>query len=391
MKRRTKITCTLLTGVLLLGSCFAYAACAEKEPEEPEEVNLITDLSDKTYVNLYGRTYFNENVNGMAFVNSASGFEVRFRGTELWMSADCTGLWQSMFSIFLDGERDSNAHVITMNQNGTYDQIIVENLEEGEHTVKVLKRTMSNRDSTFVHNLSTDGIFLPAPEGPALKIEVYGDSITCGEGVRRPVTYDEATGKYEDSKIYNAETENVFESYAGIAADRLDAELRVFGRGGTALKYTNDMHSISENYLSCVVDQDQDESPYDYNSWRPDAVVIYLGTNDYSKGRAYPALGYTLDGLKIAFSEFIQNVIGNYYGKDIPIVLCSGMMVKSASRLDEVMLNVKNMLSQQFPNLDVLSFPENVVDPSAHPILPESVTAGENLAAKIRELLGISE
>lgn len=378
---------------------FASACSPRKKPEEPEqlqETSVITDLSDERYTNLYGRTYYNDNMGGMTIVNSASGFEVRFRGTSLSMSIQAntttaTGYQKATFSVFVDGETDSEKNILSVRKSmGFYTTVpVAEGLAEGEHTVKVLKRTPSNRDQCYIQSLETDGTFLAAPERPALKLDFYGDSITCGEGVMREVTYNESTGTYEDSKIYTVETQNVFHSYAGFAAKELNAEFNVFGRGGIAMKYNypTSEFSVLGNYKSMAVDLslERGECPeYDYSRFTPDVVVIYLGTNDYARYLG----GYAPDfptGLVPAFIQFIREAIGGNYGYDIPIFLCSNQMAPN-SGLDQRMEEVKTQLKSQFPNLETVRFEQCA---AGHPVSSEGLAAGRTLAQAIREKLDL--
>ena len=107
-----------------------------------------------------------------------------------------------MWSVFVDGETDSNARVLTFKETrGMFaKKTLVEGLPSDEHTLKILKRTMSSADYAVIKNLSPDGAFLGAPEKPKLHIAFYGDSITCGSGVLREY-------KPADSKIHTAETQ----------------------------------------------------------------------------------------------------------------------------------------------------------------------------------------
>ena len=384
MKAKKFIATTLAAATCLAAVGCSPAANGTENPQEP--VTEIRDFTDENFVNLYGRTYYNEDMRGIAFVNSASGFEVRFCGTNLVMNAQSAGAWESMFSVFVDGEEDSNARVVVVENSpfGNYNSVVLaQNLSDTEHTVKVFKRTPSNRDTTLISSVSTDGEFLPAPERPAIRMDVYGDSITCGEGIMREVRYDAATGRYEDSKVYTAFTQNVMQTYAAVAAQKLGAEFRVYGRGGIAMKYpyAGTKHTVLENPAAVAVDLDPGDYPYDYASWTPDVVVIYLGTNDY--GARGVNADYSLDGLKTAFAQFITEIVGRYYGKEIPIVLCSGMMA-AGSGLGQCMRGVKSMLVSQFPNLDTVEFSPCAV---GHPVVEENRVAGELLAAKISELI----
>ena len=246
-KKVRRLAQCLVASVFVLASS-AFSACAggpqDNAPGTDDElppVSELTDLTDERYCNLYGRNFYNDGLEGMTFVNSASGFEVRFSGTELTVSVQvitsgAAGYDCSMFSVFADGETDSNACIVSMPKTiGVFERhVLVEGLPEGEHTVRVLKRTPSNRDRCIVGQISTDGTFLAAPARPQISLDVYGDSITCGEGVMREVTYNPTTGKYADSAVYTAASskvscfeygkEELFGAFnpAGITASRLE-------------------------------------------------------------------------------------------------------------------------------------------------------------------------
>lgn len=405
MKNRIKkIFAALCALVLALTAGACFAACGESEPEQPiDKIALTQNATDYSkYVNTYGRVFYNSDLGGVTFINSASGFEVRFRGTELRAEVQTVSGGGSypngMFSVFVDGETDSNAKILKTERSvgGVSDEVtIAEGLTDGEHVVKVLKRTPSNRDRLIVSQISTDGEILPAPAKPSLNIEFYGDSITCGEGVLR--AYKDENGNIKDSALYTQKTQNVFQSYAGECAKDLGAAFRVFGRGGIALKYTDftkERYTVANNYGSMAVDLAAAEYPYDYNSYRPDAVVIYLGTNDYfrsQKGTAKDDNGvaYSKGGMKIAVINFVRDVIGRYYGKNIPVFVCSNLMAPG-SGLDVIMENAVTELKSDFPNAVAVKFDKGVTtDKGGHPVVEDSEIAGAKLAGEIRRVLGI--
>lgn len=393
-----KISAWIVALMMTMVSALFFTACQEgqnmDDQQELQEISVISDLTDERYINLYGRNFYSESLEGMRFINSASGFEVRFRGTSLSMNSRviATGgnFDKTMFSVFVDGEKDSTARIVSVQEflGGFREQVLVEGLAEGEHTVKVLKRTPSNKDSCIIESVLTDGVFLSAPERPAIKLDVYGDSITCGEGILREVKYDEKTGKYTDSGTYTADTQNVLQTYAGVAARELDAEFRVFGRGGIALKYTTEQYTVLNNYKSMAVDLTigRDCPEYDYSSWTPSAVVIYLGTNDYNFGRKYSQLNYSSEGMRDAVVQFVNEVVGTYYGKETPVFLCAGMMVPG-SGLDTVMEQAKRILDFDYPNIRTVIFDACAI---GHPVVSENEAAGLQLAASIKEVLGLN-
>lgn len=356
------------------------------ESERVENMNIIERISESERVKFYGRTFFHDMFGANVIINSASGFEVKFSGTFLKMDILVKGVRNERFSVFVDGERDSEKNILSINRDvdgfkfKTVD--IVKGLEEGEHTVKIIKRTMSSMSTCYVKNLETDGVFLELENKSNLKIEYFGDSVTCGEGVLREVRKE--NGQYIDSNNYNEDTETVTLSFAGIAANLLDAEYRVFGRGGSAMKYTTQQYSLLNNWKSVAFDL---EIPYDYTTWTPDVVVIEMGINDYVQYLNNSNLKYTKFGMVSAILQFVEDCIGTNYGKDIPIILCSGILVPN-SGLDEVMEEVKNRLIDDFPNIDIVNFEDCRL---GHPIVSQSLEYGEILADRINELLNKGE
>ena len=376
----------LTLSAAVVAGCGAFAGCNNNSDSGNKipETQKIEDLSDDRYVNLYGRNYYNENYEGTTFINSASGFELKFRGTAVYADICVIGSRDSMWSVFVDGETDSNARVLTFKKKrGMFTKkTLVEGLPGGEHTLKILKRTMSSADYAVIKNLASDGAFLGAPEKPKLHIAFYGDSITCGSGVLREY-------KPADSKIYTAETQNALQSYAAYCASELGASFGVFGRGGITLKFRNpatEPFSVINNYKSMAVDLsvENGECPeYDFSDI-PDAVVIYLGTNDYLRSLKYTT-GYSLSGMQAALIEFVDK-LGAYYGTDMPIVLCSGMMVHN-SGLAGAVSGAAQTLKPKYPYIAALDFDAGVTESvGGHPVVEDSVKAGAQLAQTLKTL-----
>ena len=114
-------------------------------------------------------------------------------------------------------------------------------------------------------------------------------------------------------------------------------------------------------------------------------MVIYLGTNDYLRSLKYTT-GYSLSGMQAAFIEFVDK-LGAYYGTDVPIVLCSGMMVHS-SGLAEAADGAAQRLKAKYPYIAALNFDACVTESvGGHPVVEDSVKAGAKLAATLKTLL----
>ena len=228
------------------------------------------------------------------------------------------------------------------------------------------------------------GAFLGAPEKPKLHIAFYGDSITCGSGVLREY-------KPADSKIHTAETQNALQSYAAYCASELGASFGVFGRGGITLKFRNpatEPFSVINNYKSMAVDLSVENGEYpEYDfSVMPDAVVIYLGTNDYLRSLSSNT-GYSIAGMEATYIEFVDKLVGAYYGFDIPVVLCSGLMVRSSGLAGSVK-SAAQKLKAKYPYIEAIEFEAGVTEATGgHPVVEDSCKAGLQLAKPLKTLL----
>ncbi len=356
------------------------------EENSVQTIALDADYAENEYLDVYGRTYYNTDNAGAAFNNSASGVEVRFVGTELTVTWKCkkSGRGGGFFSVYLDGSTEEANIVEVTNYDDYADVTLLTGLTDGAHSARILKRTACNADTCYISAVKTDGYFQKAVEDTRLKVEVYGDSITVGSGIIRDCYYDEGSCAWIDSGDYTNVNQNVFQSYAGVMAKELDARLNVFGRGGITMKYTSETagYTVLNNYKSVYVDVPASEYPYDYGSYTPDVVVIYLGSNDYfQRDGAKPT--FSVEGLKTGFEQFIREAIGENYGKDIPIFLCSGMMAPD-SHLPEWMEDVKNRLQKDFPNLETVEFKACAI---GHPVAAEGEVAGKQLATAIKNKL----
>jgi lysophospholipase L1-like esterase len=116
------------------------------------------------------------------------------------------------------------------------------------------------------------GQLLPPPPEPNRRLEVIGDSITCGYG------------NEGDSPTcgFSAATENHYLTYGAIAARALGAELVTVAWSGKGVIYNYGDDQVEP--LPTLYDRtlpDDPNSRFDF-SLIPDAVVINLGTNDFS-------------------------------------------------------------------------------------------------------------
>lgn len=149
---------------------------------------------------------------------------------------------------------------------------IAENLPAGTHTLVLQKRTEAAFGTISIQNFETDGKFMP----PAVKrrsrlVLFIGDSITCGFGNTSQIPSD-----------VDASSENFALTYGYLAARNWDADLLACAASGTGIyqNYGGSQEGRMSDFFMGSFWQKLNEPGTPLFS--PDAIVINLGTNDWS-------------------------------------------------------------------------------------------------------------
>lgn len=165
--------------------------------------------------------------------------------------------------------------------------VLIDGTENSSANVKIIKLSECAMSTMGIAPISADddAVIKPAAE-KARRIEFIGDSITCGYGV-------------DDEEIFHSfstATEDVTRAYAYKTARLLGADYSMFSISGYGIisGYTNNdekipFQTIPQYYDSCgfsyhafaqtVFPQD---ALWDHSAFKPDLIVINLGTNDDS-------------------------------------------------------------------------------------------------------------
>ncbi|MGN0382466.1 MAG: GDSL family lipase, partial [Suilimivivens sp.] len=244
--------------------------------------NLKTySLKDMEYYKIYGRT--DETQYPLPLFFNGSGIEVNVTGSELWIDIDVD---YDMHEPWIFTRLNNSFMSRQMLMSGSYSLCLFRSMSPD--TVKNMKffrelQAMSEDDSChiLIRGFRTDGFFLPV-SNKKYKLEFIGDSITSGEG-----TY----GAKEDTD-WLAMYMGVSRNYALMVSDALDAEFRLVSQGGWGVLcgWDNDpRHNIPSRYekICGLAGGKMNESlgaskPYRFESWKPDAIIVNLGTNDAS-------------------------------------------------------------------------------------------------------------
>jgi len=196
---------------------------------------------------------------------SGSAVNVHFKGTALNVLLSSTG--RDFWQVFIDGKKAGTIEVLK-------DQKVypaASALAPGEHVVQLVKRTEFAVGATqfLGFQLADGGQLLPPQPAPARRIEVIGDSISCGYGNEAP------------SKEYHftPQTENGSIAYGALAARQLDADYLCVAWSGKKLWPNN---SILD-YYDKILPSELGGTTWSFDSWKPNVVLINLGTNDFGK------------------------------------------------------------------------------------------------------------
>lgn len=230
-----------------------------------------------------------ENTSGRVLFWNGSGFEVHFKGQELWalVEAGYSSL-EPWIAIFLNGRINSRQMVT----KGRHWICLARGFDNSyQSDIRVIKDSQPMTDDSKhflkIHKLalSKGGQFEALPESN-LKIEFIGDSITTGEGLYGAVgDMDWISCHMSFSKTYAYQT-----------ATKLTADFRVMSQGGYGIvsAWNNNPYGIIpphyEKVCSIVKNPQPGKlsayenlgglQPYDFSIWQPDFIVINLGTND---------------------------------------------------------------------------------------------------------------
>ena len=324
---------------------------------------------DDENIYYHGRTEPGTDGTGVQLRSFATGFEVRFWGTALKVKMTGAG---SNFSVFIDGETNAEAKVMNLSADGNQGELTLAEFDEpGIHRVKILKRNQEDLGINTLTGISVTGGGLLAPEtNYTMKIEVYGDSITCGHGAMRGNASDATTMAYD----------NGLGTYAYLAATELGAEFRAFAKSGLGL-YTNpygDTKWLKDIYGNV---SRSSNTPYAAEAYVPDVIIINIGTNDCWAGNGSNGnVPYNAEDFKAAYIQFVKDLAARYEGHDIQFFLCSGMM---ESALAAPIASIVNTLSEE--GFDVHAVVLNRTTSGGHPVYDEHKKSAEILVNAIDE------
>ncbi len=331
---------------------------------------------DEEAVNLFGRTYFSSSK--LTFDNVCTGIEVAFAGTSLTAKLSVSG-GSSKVRVYVDGETEGRTIALTAASGE--ETALCEDLEDGIHTVRILKalsNTSSSDGEPFgrVHlpaedAFSTDGSFVAVREKSELKIEIIGDSITAGCG---------ANGTSSESK-QTLENSDATLSFAYLTAQALGADFSIMALEGICAKDGNlcAYDTYQKQFMS------NSAPDYDPSSFDADVVVLALGENDvwHATSDAFP--NYNLEKFRADYADMLRLIRTAH--PSAKIVCVFGMMPASA-RTDGVKTIKDAIADTGDTNITALQMRTNEKGANSHPNAATHKLNAERLTSHILGLLG---
>ncbi len=203
---------------------------------------------------------------------TGSGVEFEMNASELAIVLE-TGwhMYMPWISLILDGEWIAHIPV----QEGENKLTLFKGMDPSvKHKVRIVKDFQASVDDPtsflYLRKIIVNGeIRKPAPK--KYNIEFVGDSITSGEG---------GIGAHEEMDWIPPFFSSV-RNYAYMTAEALDADYRSVSQcgWGIASGWDNNIFTVMPSIYHST-EAKMNVSDYDHSTWKADAVVINLGTND---------------------------------------------------------------------------------------------------------------
>ena len=233
----------------------------------------ISKLIETNFIHRLGRTYLkNEELH------------MNFSGSGIRLLCDSDYLNLKFKARFKD---INSAPYIALIVDGNINYIAIDEetksiklpLKSALHQIDVIKNTESPVSQIALLEVEADS-FLKYNHQKKLKLEFYGDSITCGYGVLDDV----------ETNPFTSKTESFVDSYAYIASRLLDSDYSSISVSGFPVYKSRwnlgfPIDSVADMISICDYEEPMTSDTstlWDNSNYIPDVVVINLGANDES-------------------------------------------------------------------------------------------------------------
>ncbi len=220
---------------------------------------------------LYIGRFDTSDSSGPKFAWSATTIKANFQGTGILVNLKSSG--DNWLNLVIDNVVKTPVNITS---STSMPITLASGLAPGTHTLELIRRTEAwVGEVQFLGFTVTDGTLLEPPAAFARRIEFIGDSITCGYG-------NEGTSQYQN---FTTKNENAYLAYGSVAARALEADQITLAWSGKGVirNYGGDTTDVMPQLYLRILPYNS-TLLWDPSRWIPQAVVINLGTNDFSTG-----------------------------------------------------------------------------------------------------------
>ncbi|WP_304200898.1 SGNH/GDSL hydrolase family protein [Flavobacterium alvei] len=291
----------------------------------------------RTFISHSGRVEL-LNDNKLILVGAASSVSFNFKGNSCSISLQSLVDHQNYVSIELDGKYVGRIRI----EKGEIKSFPIEvSGKKKTHQIAIYKATEAAIGGILFAGTTANLVESPTPKTKK-KIELIGDSITCGFG------NDSSTIPCEKGEWYDHH--NAYWAYGPILSRALDLDYVLSSVSGYGMyRNWNDEHIeqpiIPDVYENLNLNTDSSK-PYDFQ-FQPDLVSICLGTNDLSEGDGKkPRLPFNEEKFVSNYIEFVKTVYK--HAPNTRIVLLNSPMVSGEK--NQVFIKCLKQVIQAFEN-----------------------------------------
>ncbi len=277
-------------------------------------------------------------------------------------------------NVYIDGVRNSSRADFCLKGRKVNTVTLASGLERGLHTFKIERQTEAERGLIYINSITLSGELTDAPENAKLFIEFIGDSITTGYGNLYPDLTEGEKDSNQASNVYQDGTK----TYAYITAANLGADYSIVAQQGIGVTSGYYAHTMLGTYTkTCYQCNHKDEWGFDRKA---DAVVINLGTNDYTMSTRDKL---TPEEMQKGFEDFCSLV--REKNPESKIVWVYGMMNQGAEEYIRAALEASGGESAGFYFVKLES---NGDGGNGHPSAAAHEANAEILTKALKDILG---
>lgn len=347
-------------------------------------------------VKISGRTLYR---NGVCFLGySATYISFRFNGKRAVASiisnpetfqTEC----RAWIAVYIDNGKVPAKRIEL--KDSRQEVLLYESAGAREVTITIMKYSEPEFAICGVEFIETDSDTLLEPPAPRKRrIQIIGDSITCGYGVE---------GLVERLELRTSE-ENPAKAYSVLTAQMLDADFEIVAWNGKGIitSYVGEEEDVVPDkswlvpmlykYTDAGCSRDYFKEPvekwelWEHSKFEPDIITIYLGTNDASYTRGIP--GREDEFIK-GYLDFLGYIHMNHPGAAILCML--GTMDQS---LCPAVSRVASIFKEKHPetNISYLELPMQLEEDGMgtfwHPTYKTQQKAAELITGYIKQMMG---